>query len=161
MVKFAEYPTGELQALRSCTLGSAPSVSKARKRSLGDWVFLDSRIGPHPSPIHQRPGPQNLRRRPLVAHTAQEGVVRQGVVRISRNVDGLHREGVEYVEEATDVVRVRVAHHDTIQGVYAPAAQEVHHVRPLLRSSRINEITLATCLHEHTVALADIDEAYR
>src|SRR5918993_465917 len=113
MVKFAEYPTGELQALRSCTLGSAPSVSKARKRSLGDWVFLDSRIGPHPSPIHQRPGPQNLRRRPLVAHTAQEGVVRQGVVRISRNVDGLHREGVEHVEEAADVVRVRVAHHES------------------------------------------------
>jgi hypothetical protein len=31
--------------LWSCTLGSAPSVSKARKRSLTDWVFWDSRIG--------------------------------------------------------------------------------------------------------------------
>jgi hypothetical protein len=30
--------------LWSCTLGSLPSVSKARKRSLGDWVFWDSRI---------------------------------------------------------------------------------------------------------------------
>jgi hypothetical protein len=30
--------------LLSCTLGSPPSVSKARKRSPGDWVFLGSRI---------------------------------------------------------------------------------------------------------------------
>jgi hypothetical protein len=42
--KFAELATGELEALWSCTLRSPPSVSKARKRSPGDWVFLDSRI---------------------------------------------------------------------------------------------------------------------
>src|SRR5918993_1738064 len=95
MAKFAEFTIGELQALWSCTLGSPPSVSKARKPSAG--VLSTSGI---------------------------------------RN-------------------------DETIQGVYAPAAQEVHHVRPLLRSSGINEITLATCLHEHTLALAHIDEAYR
>jgi hypothetical protein len=50
----------ELQVLWSCTLGSLPSVSNAQKRSLGDWVFWDSRIGPHPSPVHQRSGPQHL-----------------------------------------------------------------------------------------------------
>jgi hypothetical protein len=44
MAKFAEFSIGELQALWSCTLGSARSVSNARKRSLGDWVFLDSRV---------------------------------------------------------------------------------------------------------------------
>ena len=70
-------------------------------------------------------------------------------------------QGVEHVEEAADVVCIRVAHHYAIQRVYAPAAQEVPDVRPLLRSSRIDEIALATCLHEHAVALADIDEAYR
>jgi hypothetical protein len=37
--KFAEHPTGELQALWSCTLRSPPSVSNARKRRLGDWGF--------------------------------------------------------------------------------------------------------------------------
>ena len=72
-------------------------------------MFWDSRIGPHPSPVHQRPGSQDLGPRPLVAYTAQEGVVCQGVVRISRNVDRLHREGVEHVEEAADMVSVRVA----------------------------------------------------
>ena len=45
MAKFAEFSIGELQALWSCTLGSARSVSKARKLSLGDWVFWDSRVG--------------------------------------------------------------------------------------------------------------------
>ena len=39
----------------------------------------------------------------------QEGVVRQGAVRVSGDVDGLDREGVEYVEKAADVVCVRVA----------------------------------------------------
>src|SRR5215207_9357404 len=33
----------ELQKLCSRTLRSPPSVSRARKRSLGDWVFRDSR----------------------------------------------------------------------------------------------------------------------
>src|SRR5215218_5115385 len=65
----------------------------------------------------------------------------------SPDVDRLHRESVEHVEEAADVVRVRVANHDAVEGVDAPAAQEVHDVRPLLRSSRIDEITLATGLH--------------
>jgi hypothetical protein len=46
---FREISRSELQALWSCTLGSLPSVSKARKRSLGDWVFWDSRIGANPS----------------------------------------------------------------------------------------------------------------
>src|SRR5215217_8730785 len=105
----------ELQVLRSCTLGSPLSVSKAQKRSLGDWVFWDSRIGPHPSPVHQRPGPQDLSSCSLLAHTAQEGVVGEGVVRISRNIDALHPESVQYVQEAADVVRVRVANHDAIQ----------------------------------------------
>src|SRR5215216_4151074 len=121
----------------------------------------DSRIGPHPSPVHQRPGPQDLSSCPLVAYAAQEGVVRQGVVRVPRDVDRLHRESVEHVEEAADVVRVRVANHDAVEGVDAPAAQEVHDVRPLLRSSRIDEITLPTGLHEHTVPLANIYKAYR
>jgi hypothetical protein len=44
MTKFAACTMGEHQALWSGTLGSPPSVSKARKRSLGDWVFWDSRI---------------------------------------------------------------------------------------------------------------------
>jgi hypothetical protein len=39
-----EFTVDELQALWSCTLGPLPSVSKARKRSPGDWVFSDSRI---------------------------------------------------------------------------------------------------------------------
>ena len=39
----AKVDLGELQAL-SCTLRSPSSVSKARKRSLGDYVFWDSRI---------------------------------------------------------------------------------------------------------------------
>src|SRR5215208_156120 len=125
---------------------------------LGVW---DSCIGPHPSPVHQRPGPQDLDPRPLVAYTAQEGVVCQGVVRVSRNVDRLHREGVEHVEEAADMVSVRVADHDAVDGVDASAAQEIHDVRPLLRSSRIDEITLATGLHEHAIPLADVDKAYR
>jgi hypothetical protein len=55
----------EHQALCGCTLGSLPSVSKARKRSPGDLVFLDSRIGDEcakeqsrsPTPCsHRRPG---------------------------------------------------------------------------------------------------------
>src|SRR5215216_2092357 len=70
-------------------------------------------IGPHPSPVHQRPGPQDLHLGPLIAYTAQERVVRQGVVRVARDVDGLHRESVEHVEEAADVVRVRVANHES------------------------------------------------
>src|SRR5215217_4943972 len=49
---------------------------------------------------------------------------------------------------------------DAVQRVNAPAAQEVHDVRALLRSSRINEIALATGLHEHAVALANVDKAY-
>jgi hypothetical protein len=146
--------------LWSRTLRSPPSVSKAQKRRLGDWVFWDSRIGPHPSPVHQRSCPQDLSACPLVAYSAQEGVVRQGVVRISRNVDRLYREGVQHVQEATDVVGVRVADHDTVEGVDAPGAQEVHDVRSLLRSSCIDEITLATGLHEHAVSLANVDEAY-
>ena len=80
------------------------SANKARKRSLGDWVFWDSRIGLHPSPVHQRPGPQDLSSCSLLAHTAQEGVVGEGVVRISRNIDALHPESVQYVQEAADVV---------------------------------------------------------
>ena len=40
-----------------------------------------------------------------------------------------------------------IRNHDAVEGVDAPAAQEVHDVRPLLRSSRIDEITLATGLH--------------
>jgi hypothetical protein len=69
-------------------------------------------------------------------------------------------QGVEHVEEAADVACIRVAHHYAIQRVYAPAAQEVHDVRPLLRSPRINEIALTTGLHEHAVALANVDKAY-
>src|SRR5215213_787600 len=94
MAKFAESTAGELQALRSCTLGSPPSVSKARKPSAG--VLSTSGI---------------------------------------RN-------------------------DDAVQRVNAPAAQEVHDVRALLRSSRINETALATGLHEHAVALANVDKAY-
>jgi hypothetical protein len=44
MAKFAEGTMDELQALWSCTLGSPSSASKARKRSLGDWVIRDSAI---------------------------------------------------------------------------------------------------------------------
>src|SRR5215216_838883 len=121
----------------------------------------DSRIGPHPSPVHQRPGPQDLSSCSLLAHTAQEGVVGEGVVRISRNIDALHPESVQYVQEAADVVRVRVANHDAIQRLYAPAAQEVNHVRSLLSSSRIDEIALPTGLHQHAIPLANVDKAYR
>jgi len=35
MVKFAEYPTGELQALWSCTLWTLFTVSRARKPRAG------------------------------------------------------------------------------------------------------------------------------
>ena len=53
-----------------------------------------------------------------------------------------------------------IRNHDAVDGVDAPAAQEIHDVRPLLRSSRIDEITLATGLHEHAIPLADVDKAY-
>jgi hypothetical protein len=46
---------GKPQAPQSCTLGSAPSVSKARKRSLGDWVSWDSRILDNPTRRHSAP----------------------------------------------------------------------------------------------------------
>src|SRR5215208_4398402 len=101
---------GELQPLWNRTVRSPPSVNRARNRSSIDWVFWDSRIGPHPSPVHQHPGPQDLHLGPLIAYTAQERVVGQGVVRVARDVDGPHRESVEHVEEASDVVGVRVAH---------------------------------------------------
>src|SRR5215212_5956923 len=110
----------QVNRLIKLTLAS-PSLNMAKKHSPIGWVFWDSRVGPHPSPVHQRPGPQDLSSCPLVAYAAQEGVVRQGVVRIPRNVDRLHRESVEHVEEAADVVRVRVANHDTVQRVDAPA----------------------------------------
>jgi hypothetical protein len=42
--KFAEGIMDELQALWSCTLRSPSSVSEARKRSPGDWVFVVPRI---------------------------------------------------------------------------------------------------------------------
>src|SRR5215208_3147955 len=151
---------GELQPLWNRTVRSPPSVNRARNRSSIDWVFWDSCIGPYLSPVHQHTGPQDLHLGPLIAHTTQERVVRQGGIRVPRDVDGLHRESVEQVEEAADVVRVRVAHDDAVQRVNAPAAQEVHDVRALLRSSRINEIALATGLHEHAVALANVDKAY-
>ena len=38
-----EHATGELRALSSSTLGSPPSLSKARNRRPGDWVFWNSR----------------------------------------------------------------------------------------------------------------------
>src|SRR5829696_7293081 len=127
------------------------SANKAQKRSLVDWVFWDSRIGPHPSPVHQHPGPQDFRLCPLLAHAAQKGVVRQRAVRVSRDEDALHRESIEHVEKAADVVGVRVADHDAIEGVDAPAAQEVHDVGPLLRSARIDKIALTPGLHENTI----------
>src|SRR5215203_3464819 len=52
-----------------------------------------------------------------------------------------------------------IRNHDALQRRYAPAAQEVHHVRSLLRSPGIGEVALPSCLHEHPVALARVYEA--
>ena len=41
----------ELQAVRSCTLGSTPSANTARNRNPEGWMFGDSRV---------RPGTQNV-----------------------------------------------------------------------------------------------------
>src|ERR687889_1406182 len=51
-----------------------------------------------------------------------------------------------------------IRNHDAVEGVDAPAAQEVYYVGPLLRPARIDEIALAAGLHEHAVALANVDE---
>ncbi len=44
------------------------STSRARKRSSGDWGFLDSRVGPHPSPLKPPATPYHLYLRSLLSH---------------------------------------------------------------------------------------------
>ena len=45
MAKFAEKATSESQALSGCTLRQPSWVSRARKRSLGNRIIRDSRLG--------------------------------------------------------------------------------------------------------------------
>jgi hypothetical protein len=71
----------------------------------------------------------------------------------------LDQQGTE-AERAGVLSTLGICNHDAVEGVDAPAAQEIHDVRPLLRSSRIDEITFAAGLHEHAIALADVDKAY-
>jgi hypothetical protein len=53
-----------------------------------------------------------------------------------------------------------IGDHDAIERVHAPAAQEVHHVRPILGPSRVDEVALPAGLHEHAVALPEVYEAH-
>jgi hypothetical protein len=139
---YEAYPrAGPAQECSKCISRVPCSVSRARKRSSKDWVFRDSRIRPHPTPIHRHPGPQNLRLRPLVTNASQERVVRKRAVGVSRHEDALDREGVEHVEKAADVVGVRVAHGlSGIKGCYEPSVTELETARLLLRPWREEDL---------------------
>jgi hypothetical protein len=53
-----------------------------------------------------------------------------------------------------------IGDNDAIQRVDAPAAQEIHRVRPLLGPSRVHEVALPAGLHEHAVPPPDAYKAH-
>src|SRR5512133_3334572 len=79
---------------------------------------------------------------------------------LSGNEDGLDWKSIEHVEEAADVVGIRVAQHDAVQRVYAPAAQEIHHVGSFLQPPRVDKVALPRGLYEHPVPLPDVYKAH-
>ena len=53
-----------------------------------------------------------------------------------------------------------VHHYDVVELLtYAPAPQEVHHVRSLLGPAGVYEVVLAAGLHEHPSSLPHVYEA--
>ena len=80
--------------------------------------------------------------------------------RVTGEVDGRDLISVEYSQKSPDVIGVGIIDDDAIQSLDAPAPQEIHDVRSLLRLSGVHEVVLATRLHEDRISLPHVYKAY-
>ena len=79
---------------------------------------------------------------------------------ISREIDVGDFEGVEHVLEPPDVFGIGVAADYTVQRLYAPTPEEIHHLGTGLGFPDVEEVALAAGLDEHPVALPHVYKAH-
>ena len=79
---------------------------------------------------------------------------------ISREIDVGDFEGVEHVLESPDVFGIGVADDYTVQRLYAPTPEEIHHLGTGLGFPGVEEVALAAGLYEYPVALPHVYKAH-
>jgi hypothetical protein len=79
---------------------------------------------------------------------------------ISREIDVGDFEGVEHVLESPDVFGIGVADDYTVQRLYAPTPEEIHHLGTGLGFPGVEEVALAAGLYEYPVALHHVYKAH-